>query len=87
MHYKKVIYLVFTRILLQTDSGTHSASYEIGTGGSFPGLKRPVRKSDNSLQSSAKVKNAWSYIAAPPYIFMTWCSVKHGIRLHCIILI
>jgi hypothetical protein len=26
---------------------------------------------------NAEVKNAGTYISAPPYIFMTWCLIKH----------
>jgi hypothetical protein len=33
-------------------------------------VKRPVRESDHSPQSSAEVKNAWSYTATPHYAFM-----------------
>jgi hypothetical protein len=43
---------------IQTGSGAHSASYPIGTGGSFPGGKaRPRRDADHSPPSSAEVKN------------------------------
>jgi len=37
---------------------------------------------NESLPSSAKVKNAWSYTSAPPYIFIEWCLVNRGICLH-----
>jgi hypothetical protein len=30
------------------------------------GVKRPVHEADHSPPSSAKVKNAWSYISTPP---------------------
>jgi len=33
-------------------------------------------EADQSLPSSAKVKNAWSYTSIPQY-FMVWCLVKH----------
>jgi hypothetical protein len=43
---------------IQTGSGTHPASYPMGTGGSFPGGKaRPGRDADHSPPSSAEVKN------------------------------
>jgi hypothetical protein len=32
----------------------------------IPGVKQPERESDNSLPSSAEVKNAWSYTSTPP---------------------
>jgi hypothetical protein len=44
---------------VQTSPGSHSASYPIGTGGSFPGTKRPERETDHSFKSSAKVKSVW----------------------------
>jgi len=37
-------------------SGAHSASYPMGTGDSFSGVKRPGREADHSPPSSAKVK-------------------------------
>jgi hypothetical protein len=40
------------------DSGTQTAAYPIGTGGSFPGVKRPGREADHSPLSSAEVRNA-----------------------------
>jgi hypothetical protein len=43
---------------VQTGSGAHSASYPMGTGGSFPGGKvRPGRDADRSPPSSSEVKN------------------------------
>jgi hypothetical protein len=41
---------------VQNGSGAHPASYLIGIRGSFPGVKRPGREADNSLLSSAEVK-------------------------------
>jgi hypothetical protein len=42
---------------VQTGSGSHPASYPMGTGGSFPGGKaRPGRDADHSPPSSAEVK-------------------------------
>jgi hypothetical protein len=43
---------------VQTGSGTHPASYPMGTGSPFPGGKaRPGRDADHSPPSSAEVKN------------------------------
>jgi hypothetical protein len=43
---------------LQTGSGAHPASYQMGTWGSFPGGKaRPGREADHSPPSSDEVKN------------------------------
>jgi hypothetical protein len=42
---------------VQTGSGTHPASYPMGTGGTFPGGKAwPGRDTDHSPPSSAEVK-------------------------------
>jgi hypothetical protein len=42
---------------VQTDSGAHPTSYPMSTGGSFPGVKRPVREAVHSPPTSAEVKN------------------------------
>jgi hypothetical protein len=41
-----------------------------------PGVKRTGREDDNSPQSNAEVKNAWSCASAPTYAFMAWYLVK-----------
>jgi hypothetical protein len=41
---------------VQNGSGAQPASYQMGTRGSFPGLKRPGREADHSTPSSAEVK-------------------------------
>jgi hypothetical protein len=58
----------------KTDSGANPASYPMGTGGSFTGVKRPGRDADQSPPSSAEVKNMWSYTSIPP-IYL------HGVML------
>jgi hypothetical protein len=58
------------------NTGTHPASYPIGTRGFFPGGKRPARKADQSPPSSSEVKNAWNYTFTPQYAFVAWWSVK-----------
>jgi len=40
-----------------------------------PGVKRPGHEADNSPQTSAGIKNPWSYSSIHPYVFMAWCSV------------
>jgi hypothetical protein len=44
----------------------------MGTGGSFPGLKRQGREADHSHPTSAEVevKKMWIYTFTPPYVFM-----------------
>jgi hypothetical protein len=54
---------------VQTGSGVHPASYQMGTGVLSLGIKRPGREADHSSLSSAKVKNAWSYTSTPPMRF------------------
>jgi hypothetical protein len=45
-------------LCVQTGSGAHPASCQMGTGGPFPGGKaRPGRDADHSPPSSAEVKN------------------------------
>jgi hypothetical protein len=45
--------------------GAHPASRSTGTGGCFPGVKRPERKVNPSPSSSAEVTNEWSYTYTP----------------------
>jgi hypothetical protein len=54
------------RVIFVTDS----TSYTMGTGSSFPGLKRPGREADHSPSTSAEVKKMWIYTSTPPYAFM-----------------
>jgi hypothetical protein len=54
---------------VQNGSGAHPASYPMSTRGSFPWIKRPGHEADHSPQSSAEVKNAWSYTSTPQYVF------------------
>jgi hypothetical protein len=48
---------------VKTGSGAHIASYPVGTGGTFPGVKRSGREAYHSLSSGAEVKNGG---ATPP---------------------
>jgi hypothetical protein len=41
---------------VQNGSGAHTASYQMDTRGSFPGVKRPEREADHSPTSSTEVK-------------------------------
>jgi hypothetical protein len=56
--------------IVQTGSGVHPTSYKIGTGGTFPGVKRQGREADHSPPTSAEVKKMWIYASTPPYVFM-----------------
>jgi hypothetical protein len=57
--------------VVQTGSGVHPTSYTMGTGGSFPGVKRPGHEAHHSPATTAKVKKMWIYVATSPYAFMT----------------
>jgi hypothetical protein len=48
----------FFSIRIQTGSQAQPTSYPMGTGGSFPGIKRPGGDTDHSPPSSAEVKNS-----------------------------
>jgi hypothetical protein len=48
---------------VQTDSGAHPVFYTMGTGGSFPRLKRLGREADHSPPSNAEAKDGG---AIPP---------------------
>jgi hypothetical protein len=54
---------------VQTDYGTHPASYAVVKGTLSPGVKRPVREANHSSLSSAEVKNDGAIIALPIYIY------------------
>jgi hypothetical protein len=56
--------------VVQTGSGVHPTTYTMGTGGSFPGVKRPGREADHSPPTSAEVKKMWIYTSIPPYALM-----------------
>jgi hypothetical protein len=54
---------------VQTSSEAHTASYPMGTGGSFPGSKVwPEHHPDHSPPSSAKVKNEKGLYLLPPLV-------------------
>jgi hypothetical protein len=61
--------------LVQTGFGTHRVSYPLGAEGCFP--KRSGREANHSPPSHDEIKNAWSYISTPQYVFLVWCLVKH----------
>jgi hypothetical protein len=42
----------------------------MGTGGSFPAVKRLGREADHSLPASPEVKKTRVYTSTPPYAFM-----------------
>jgi hypothetical protein len=52
--------------IVQTVSGVHPTSYKMGTGGSFPGVKRQGRKAAHSPPTSAEVKKMRIYTSTSP---------------------
>jgi hypothetical protein len=56
--------------VVQTDSRTHPASYPMGTGGSFPGVKRQRRDAGHSSPPTAEVKKGRTSPPLPPYASM-----------------
>jgi hypothetical protein len=43
-----------------------------------PGMKRPERKSDQSPQSSAEIKNAWRFTSTFTHGFIVYSLIEHG---------
>jgi hypothetical protein len=62
---------------VQTGSEAHPASYQVGTGGISPGIKRPGCEAEHSPATSGEVKNACSYTSTPQYVLGTWSLIKH----------
>jgi hypothetical protein len=60
--------------VVQTGSGTHPASYPMGTGGFFLGVVWTGREADHSLPTSAEFRKTLIYTSTPP------------IRLHGVVL-
>jgi hypothetical protein len=50
--------------VIQISSGAHPASYPMGTGDSFLGVKRPGREADHSPPTT-EVKKTWTYTSTP----------------------
>jgi hypothetical protein len=53
--------------MVQTGSGVHPTSYKMGTGGSYPGVKRQGREADHSPPTSAEVKKMCGSIHPLPH--------------------
>jgi hypothetical protein len=50
--------------------GSTQPPIKMGTGGSFPGVKRQEREADHSSPTSAEDKKKWIYTSTPPCVFM-----------------
>jgi hypothetical protein len=62
---------------IQNGNGAQPASYPMGIGDSFPGVKWPGHEIDHSPPSTADAKNAQTILPLPQYIFIVQCFVKH----------
>lgn len=62
----------------ETGCGSQSAADSLGAGNLFQGIKCPGRGTCYLPKSSAEFQSEWSHISAPPYIFMTFCFIKHS---------
>jgi hypothetical protein len=58
--------ILSVRHLVHSGSGSHPASYPMGTGGFFSGGKAAGSEADRSLPSSAEDKNERNYAFTPP---------------------
>jgi hypothetical protein len=56
--------------IVQTGSGVHPTSHKMGTGDSFPGVKRQGREADHSPPTGAEVKKMWISTSTSPYVLM-----------------
>jgi len=54
----------------------------MGTRSNFLRGKAAGRDAGHSPSSNVEVKNTWSYISTPQYVFLAWCLIKHGILCH-----
>jgi hypothetical protein len=61
----------------QDGSWVHPTSHATGTAGFPKGAKQSGREADNSLLSSADVKNVWSCASTSSYILIALCSDNH----------
>jgi hypothetical protein len=59
------VYKISLLHVVQRGSGVHPTSYTMGTGGSFPGVKRPGREADHSPPTSAEVRKMGFYTSTP----------------------
>lgn len=57
---------------IQTVSGAYTHSYPVGIKVLTLEVKCPGQEANHSSETSAEVKNAWSYISIPPYVCMAW---------------
>jgi hypothetical protein len=48
----------------------------MSTGRFFPGIKLPENEPQYPPPSTAEVKNVWSYISTPPYVFIARCLIN-----------
>jgi hypothetical protein len=62
---------------VQIDSGVLQVSYSVSFRTFWSVSKRPGREVNQQFSPSAEIKNAWSCVSNPPYVFVAWSLVKH----------
>jgi hypothetical protein len=73
----------FLHHCVQTGSGTHPASYPVGTRSSFLGVKRPGREADHSPPSCAEVKECVElYLHSPSTLLWHGAQLNQGDNYH-----
>jgi hypothetical protein len=69
------------KVLLSSGSGAHPASYPMGIGDSFSGVKEPCRETDLDITLiCCWGKKWWTYNSTPPYVFLAWCLINYAQR-------
>jgi hypothetical protein len=63
---------------IQTGAGAHQASYSMGTGGAFPGLKQPGSEVNHLPPPNVEVTNEWSHTSNSPTCFQCMGRKHHN---------
>jgi hypothetical protein len=67
---------------LQTGPVAHTSIQQLPRG-SLPAVNRRGCEAELTPQSSAEVRNAWSYDSTPSYNFMVLCLITHRYNFTC----
>jgi hypothetical protein len=63
--------------VVKTGSGTHPASYTIGSWGAISvGIKRPESEAEHSLPTNVDVRKRRIHAFTPLYAFVAWCLIS-----------
>jgi hypothetical protein len=69
------VIILIERLLVQTGSEAHPASYPMGPGALSPGVKRPGRESFH-FRLVPRLRTRGHILPLPQYIFIAWCLIK-----------